>query len=154
MPTTRLTRCISTLRVLTGVFFCYSGITKIIDLPTFHNAVINFQLVDGQAADWITFLVPVAETLLGITLMLNIMTLGSSALLAAMMGAFTLAIAIAWSRGLNISCGCFGKLSEGTVNYPLKIASNIGIIALLAILFGSSLRPSGRSRQPHASSTT
>ncbi len=40
---------------------------------------------------------------------------------------------IAWIRGLDIACGCFG--GEESINYPVKVAQNLGLILWGAVLF-------------------
>ena len=52
---------------------------------------------------------------------------GSAVLLAGSVAVFTVAIIIAWIRGLDISCGCFG--GTGEINYPVKVAQNVVLIA-------------------------
>lgn len=58
---------------------------------------------------------------------------GGAAILTLSLLVFTTAILIAWGRGLDITCGCFG--SESAMNYPVKVAQNIGLILVGACLW-------------------
>jgi len=121
-------------------FFLFSGALKMVDLQRFHDAVINYHLVDGPLAEWVALIVPTAEVVLGLLLLFNLLPLGTLFSLIAMMVTFTVAIGMAWSRDLDISCGCFGKLSDQPMEYPVTIAVNSGIIFILAILLVLALR--------------
>ncbi|QQL43868.1 DoxX family protein [Sulfuriroseicoccus oceanibius] len=127
-------------RVLMAGFFLISGALKMVDLQRFHDAVINYHLVDGPLAEWVALSVPTAEVVLGVLLLFNLFPLGTLFSLIAMMITFTVAIGMAWSRDLDINCGCFGKLSDQSMDYPLSIALNSGIIVVLGIFFALALR--------------
>lgn len=140
-PTTPKTpKALLITRVLLAGFFLFSGTVKLVDLPRFHEAVINFQLVDGPLAEWITLIVPTAELVLGVLFLFNILPMGTLSLLIGMMVTFTVAIGMAWSRGLDITCGCFGKLSDKPMEYPMTMLGNSAIIILLIGFLVISLR--------------
>jgi hypothetical protein len=52
-----------------------------------------------------------------------------------MMLGFTAAVGIAWARGLNIECGCFGTLGASQVG-ARKFAENLGftVLAVIAVM--------------------
>jgi putative oxidoreductase len=56
---------------------------------------------------------------------------GALALLFGLCGLFSLALASAWWRGLDITCGCFGHADKSTA-LPLALARSVtlGLIAL------------------------
>jgi uncharacterized membrane protein YphA (DoxX/SURF4 family) len=58
---------------------------------------------------------------IGGALLLGRATAGAAAICAALMLVFIAALASAWSRGLDISCGCFGH-EDATANFPLLLA--------------------------------
>lgn len=74
---------------------------------------------------------------------------GGAAILTLSLLVFTTAILIAWGRGLDITCGCFG--SESAINYPVKVAQNAGLILVGAVLWWGtptkSLKKNSRGRQ-------
>lgn len=116
------------LRVaLAGLFF-YAGGVKLMDPATFQSDITNFNLLPwalaGVAAIYLPWLeIIAAGALLG-------RSRGAAFLLGLLMTAFTLAVATAWARGLDINCGCFGA-SDSPTNYPRKVAENVAIIAVL-----------------------
>ena len=69
---------------------------------------------------------------------------GSAAILTLSLVVFTAAIGIAWMRGLDITCGCFGD--ETPMNYPVKVAQNMGLIVVGAVLWW--FAPQGRRVRP------
>jgi len=130
----------ASFRILLALFFIVSGLLKIVDLPRFFQDVLNFDVVDGPPAEWIAIVVPTAEIILGALLAFNLMTPAVLTMLGGMMITFTVAIGMAWSKGLNITCGCFGKLSEGPMDYPIRVTINSGIILVIAVLLIISLK--------------
>jgi hypothetical protein len=64
----------------------------------------------------------------------------ASFLITGMVAVFTILILSAWIRGLDISCGCFG--GTGEMNYPVKIAQNVGLITMGALIWWKSTSPS------------
>ncbi|MDP0489485.1 MAG: MauE/DoxX family redox-associated membrane protein [Verrucomicrobiota bacterium JB023] len=130
------------LRIALGLFFAGVGILKLRDLDGFTEDVANYQLpfLTPPLDAWVAYFVPWLETIAG--LLLAIGSKGMRGSLLVVMGSllvFIAAIASAWVRGLDISCGCFGK-SDNPTNYPLHIALNGGLLLLAGFLFWHSLR--------------
>lgn len=121
------------LRILFGALFIWSGVAKLKDPILFAEAVRNFDLVGDPIAPALALFIPWVELFAGIGIMWDRFASGSSLLLTGSVVVFTGAIAIAWARGLDISCGCFG--GTGEINYPVKIAENIGLVVWGVFLF-------------------
>lgn len=115
------------LRLGFGVLFIGSGLVKLVDPISFADDVRNFRLVGDPVAAGVALFLPWLEVFAGIGVMLDRWVRGGSFLLVASIVVFTGAIAIAWARGLDITCGCFGSNEE--LNYPVKIAQNLGLLA-------------------------
>lgn len=113
------------LRLAFGAVFIWSGVAKLKDPISFADAVRNFELVKDPVAPAMALLIPWVEVIAGIFTMAGIWWRGSVATLLASLVVFTVALCIAWVRGLDISCGCFG--GSGAVNYPLMVARNVGL---------------------------
>ena len=116
------------LRLAFGALFLWSGIAKLKDPIAFADAVRHFQIVGDPIAPGLALLIPWVEIFAGIAVMWDRFARGGSFILVASLFFFTGAIAMAWMRGLDISCGCFG--GDGQINYPVKVAQNIGLLAL------------------------
>lgn len=121
------------LRIGLCVFFFWSGWVKLADLGAFTESVGNYQFpfLAAPVDAVIAYSLPWVEIFAAVALLTPWGKLGGLLSISAMLVVFSVAIAVVWSQGLNINCGCFGKDGEPT-NYPLKIASNV-------ILFGISV---------------
>lgn len=118
------------LRLIFGAIFVWSGIAKLKDPISFADAVRNFQIVGDPIAPALALFIPWVELIAGVAVMIWSPRFGKSGALVLLgcIVVFTLAIGFAWVRGLDISCGCFG--GTGEVNYPVKIATNLVLIAI------------------------
>lgn len=116
------------LKLVFGAVFIWSGIAKLKDPISFADAVRNFEIVGDPLAAAVALFVPWLEVFSGLAVMWDRFTRSSAAILTVSVIGFTLAIALAWVRGLDISCGCFG--GSGEMNYPVKILQNLALIGI------------------------
>ncbi len=130
-----------------GALFVWSGIAKVKNPISFAEAVRNFRIVGDPVAPALAHFLPWLEVFAGLGAMWERTRQGAVALLTLLLLGFTVAVASAWVRGLDISCGCFG--SAEAMNYPVKIAQNLGLVAVGIWLWWAARRdaPSGRSRE-------
>jgi putative oxidoreductase len=131
-----------------GGFFIWAGVVKLMDLSGFTQDVSNYELrweielaqksinlFDAPTDAYLAYSLPWLEVFAGLAVVLGVWRSGGAMVILSLLCAFNIALASAWSRGLNINCGCFGQSSE-PVNYPLKIGSNVALIIIsLTILF-------------------
>ncbi|MEC5128865.1 MauE/DoxX family redox-associated membrane protein [Verrucomicrobiales bacterium BCK34] len=127
------------LRLVFGALFIWSGIAKIKDPIGFADAVRNFEIIGDPYAVAVALYLPWLEVISGIAVMWDRFAKSASFLITGMIAVFTLLIVTAWVRGLDISCGCFG--GTGEMNYPVKIAQNIGLIAMGLFIWWKSAAP-------------
>lgn len=141
------------LRLAFGGMFFYSGILKLQDPIQFLEAVRGFRAFDhlneitGLGIDpspweaWIAMGLPWVEILCGAAVLTKIYERGALAILCSALIVFTLAIVSAWSRGLDISCGCFGE-STPVSDYRTVVLQRIGMLGVgIALLVASLRRP-------------
>ena len=121
------------VRLAFGAVFIWSGIAKLKNPIEFADAVRNFEMVKDPIAPALALLIPWVEIISGIFVMLGKLWKGSVAILLTSLVVFTTALCIAWGRGLDISCGCFG--GSGAVNYPLVVARNVGLFVLGGLIW-------------------
>lgn len=119
-------------RLVLGGSLFIAGLTKIGNLELSVQSVRAYQLLPYDLAKWVGYALPPLEILLGLMIMVGFLTRWTSLLGSLMMVAFIFGIASAWSRGLNIDCGCFG--TGGTVapeatEYPLDLARDAVFLA-------------------------
>ena len=106
------------LGVLLGALFAYAGITKVLDPARFFVDIQNYDIVPWRSATVVlAFYLPWLEIICGMALTVRSLRAGSLIILTIMLFAFTGALALAWARGLDISCGCFG----GSTDHPRYI---------------------------------
>lgn len=115
------------LRLVLGALFIYAGSQKLMDPAAFQIDIAHFQLVPWAVAGGLAVYLPWLEILSGAALIFR--RSGAAWVLGGLVLVFTVSIATAWSRGLNVDCGCFGSSGEAT-NYPLALGRN------LLLLFG------------------
>ncbi len=131
---------ISLFRLLFGAVFVWSGIQKLKDPIVFADAVRNYKLIGDPIAPAMALFIPWLELIAGLAVMIWTERFGRAGvlILAISLVVFTLAIAVAWGRGLDITCGCFG--GTGEVNYPLKIVQNLVLLSLGVFLLRTGRR--------------
>lgn len=110
------------LQVLLGMLFLYAAGQKLFvsGVAQFAVEVGNYKLLPEVMVPWVAHFLPWLEAATGICLMLNFWREGASVCAIGMTLMFCGGIGWAWSQGLDITCGCFGK-ADATVNYPWKM---------------------------------
>lgn len=90
--------------------------------PVFYEAIANYHILENSDAVMLSAVyLPWLEVVIGGALLLGRATAGAAMICAGLMLVFIAALASAWSRGLDISCGCFGR-ENATANFPLHLA--------------------------------
>jgi putative oxidoreductase len=131
--------CFATL--LFGALFLWSGLIKVLDPLSFTDAVRNFRIVGDPYTVLVAMWIPWVEIIAGVAVMFDRWQRAGAAILVGALLVFTFAVILAWVRGLDISCGCFGE--ESDVNYPVKLLQNTLLISWGILLHG-------RARSGHA----
>ena len=152
--------------VLAGIFI-FAGLSKILDLDhlmadlqnlqfanaltdlrnlslanpvEFASGIDNFKLLPWPMSVALAFYLPWLEIACALGLVFRFLYRGALALLITLIVVFTLAITAAKLRGLDITCGCFGHLSQNW-SFPSHLATNLAILAaLLALGISNRLR--------------
>jgi uncharacterized membrane protein YphA (DoxX/SURF4 family) len=100
-------------RVILGAVFIYAGAAKALDPAAFAAAVDGYRLLPYPAVAVLAVYLPWLEIACGLGLFWPSTRLGALSLLFALCLVFAAAIASAWIRDLDISCGCFGAGATG-----------------------------------------
>jgi uncharacterized membrane protein YphA (DoxX/SURF4 family) len=116
------------LRLFFGIIFIYAAYDKLLNPLEFSQAVENYQLVNAALSKWIAIWLPFLELILGIMLLFNIWLVPGTIINVILNIVFTIAVFSAYYRGLDISCGCFGK--ESGIVTGSKVFSNIMLLAI------------------------
>lgn len=122
-------------RVTLGVWFVYSGGVKIFvsGLDRFTYDIANYKLVSAPWDAVAAYTVPWLELIAGVCLMLGILRRGALLTIAGLVVVFCISVGWAWSKGLDISCGCHG--GDAPIQYWNKAAEFAGYFILLGWLW-------------------
>lgn len=120
------------LRVALGAWFTYSGGLKIFvtGLDKFTRDVANYKLVAAPLDAVGAYTVPWVEVVGGLCLMLGILRKGTLLAMTGLVTTFAVAVGWAWSKNLDISCGCHG--GDAKLDYWTKAAE----LAAYFVAFG------------------
>ncbi|TLD70169.1 DoxX family protein [Phragmitibacter flavus] len=98
-----------------GGVFVYSGVLKALDPGRFLISVRSFQMLPDPYAAWMALGLPWLEILAGLAVVTGVMRRGGLLVLNAALVGFAVALGVAWSRGLDVECGCFGGGGETAI---------------------------------------
>lgn len=112
---------------LAGVFL-WAAAGKIADPQGFARAIWNYRLLPEPLVPLMAVGLPVLEALAALALLTPPLQRGGSLVLLVMLSVFTVALASALARGLDVDCGCFGEGSSAVS--PLLIARNVALAAI------------------------
>jgi putative oxidoreductase len=119
-------------RILVAGVFLWAAVPKLIDPGSFAADVQNYRVVPDAWATHIALLVPVFELVLALGLLLPNYQRGAALLATGLLLVFSLAMAQARMRGIDLSCGCFGAAFEAKVSW-LTVARSALLAALAAL---------------------
>lgn len=119
-------------RIAIGLIFLAAALGKIVDLPAFALQIHNYRIAPVWSENLIAMVLPWVEMLAGLALVLGIRPRAGAVVATTLLLVFTAAVALAWARGLDFECGCFGKASAGRIGLR-KLVENLGMLALAAV---------------------
>ena len=124
-----------------GGVFIYAGVLKFMNPPALLADIESYRLVTYRIAWLGAALLPALELVCGAALFSRVFRREAAMILGVLTVVFMIALASAWLRGLDISCGCFGA-SRAQAGYPLLIGRDLLLGAGLgAIVFLETKRP-------------
>lgn len=100
------------LRVILGGVFLVAGALKMPDQAAALRGVRAYQLVPEALVPAVAYGLPAMEVVLGVALLVGLFVRYSALASGLLLVVFMAGIVSAWSRGLSIDCGCFGKGGE------------------------------------------
>lgn len=126
-----------TFAFLVAAVLGFAGVIKLSDPDGFALAIANYHLLPRQALSPLSYILPPLEIITALAL-LRVATRRAGWLVAGVMFAgFSLAVGSALARGLDVSCGCFGKAM--TVSW----AHLVGNLILSGLCLWLARRPQG-----------
>ena len=128
------------LLLIFGGIFIYAGLMKAWRPMVFLEDVRSFALLPDPYAAMLAMYLPWVEILGGIAVITGLGRKGGLLVLNASLVIFLAAILIAWSRGTDIRCGCFGDSGGATSNYLDLVMRDVGLLILGAYLWISGMK--------------
>lgn len=128
---------------LAGVFL-YAGALHAWDAPSFVQAIQAYDLLPPDAAMLLGVYLPWVEIFAAIGLLARWQYLGALAAIGGMLLVFLGGLISAWSRGLDISCGCFRAAESIQTHFPQLVARDVAMLAAVAVLVFVEERASSR----------
>ena len=102
------------LRIGLGLLFAMAGIFKLLDVPLFFASLMSFEIVDANTAWQLAWALPILEVALGLWLLSGFAVSAAAGFGFLLTLAFTSILFLAWTRGLEVDCACFGPLQIGS----------------------------------------
>lgn len=100
------------IRLYIGGLFIYASMYKINYAGEFAETIAGYQLVPYWAVNLAALVMPWAELICGLFLVIGFRTKSAAAIIIGLLALFAAAIAISLMRNLPIGCGCFHALGE------------------------------------------
>jgi uncharacterized membrane protein YphA (DoxX/SURF4 family) len=97
------------LRYALGGVFLYAALSKLVDPQSFSLDIANYRLLPTSLLPYAALLMPALELSAGILIIAGPVKGEAAAWLALMLLGFLFGEGQALARGLDLSCGCFGK---------------------------------------------
>ena len=122
-------------RIVLAAVFVYAGTVKALDPAAFADAIDGYRLLPYPAGAALALILPWIEMAGGLGVLWTRTRLGALSLLFSLCLIFGAAVASAWIRGLDITCGCFGEGASGAAALRASLLRS----TLLALLSGALL---------------
>lgn len=124
-------------RAVVGTVFVLAAVGKIVGANEFLVEIHNYDMLPLFLERLGALFLPWLELCAGILLIFGHKLKASSAIISILLLVFTIGVAVAWGRGLEINCGCFGDAGGQEVGFA-KIAENLLMLGgtVLIFLFG------------------
>ena len=132
-------------QLILGVVFVYASIGHVENSYSFLSSVYSYSMVSREFGIMVATVVPGLELALGLTFLLDSRQRHASFVVAGfLLCLFSISQIVAYSRGLNISCGCFGKADDNPIG-PFSIGRTVLFTMIAVIGCCCSLKRTSRS---------
>ena len=123
------------LRVGLAAIFLYAGVLHAWDAPEFVQAIQAYDLLPPDATMLLGVYLPWVEIFAALALLTRRLPLGALLAMSGMLLVFLGGLLSAWSRGLDISCGCFRGAESIQTHFPWLVARDLAMILAVAALW-------------------
>jgi len=126
------------LRLVLGGVLLLAGISKLRDRAAFRAAVAEYDVLPRELEHPFAMLLPWAEAVLGVLLLLGLGTVAVASLAVPLFAAFGIAIGVNLARGRHFDCHCFGAAQQDEIGSTAFLRSLILAFAALTVALGAS----------------
>ena len=116
-------------RLVLGALFAWAAVGKLADPSSFARSIANYRIVSAEMTAAFASIIPVVELVITLALLAGVWTRGAATGAALLLAGFTVAMAQAMARGINLDCGCFGAAGAAVVGWP-TIVRNVVLLGL------------------------
>ena len=116
------------LAIVIGALFVYAGVLKAWDPVRFAGDIENYHVLPWAVNVRLAFFLPWLEIICGLGLIFRRLYSGALALVIALLIVFIGASIAAKMRGIDISCGCFGHVSD-QLSFAWHLVLDFAILA-------------------------
>jgi hypothetical protein len=128
--------------LLVGAVFIFAGLTKIVDFQPFRvldpmdfaRDIDNYKILPWWMSVQLALYLPWLEIICGLALVFRRLYSGALALLLALLVVFIGASFAAKARGIDITCGCFGHVSD-QLSFAWHMVLDLAILAAVVALW-------------------
>jgi uncharacterized membrane protein YphA (DoxX/SURF4 family) len=128
--------------LLVGAIFVFAGLTKMVDFRPlrfldpmdFARDIDNYKILPWAISVRLAFYLPWLEIICGLALIFRRLYSGALALLFALLFVFIGGSFAAKARGIDITCGCFGHMSD-QLSFAWHIVLDFAILAGVVALW-------------------
>jgi putative oxidoreductase len=128
--------------LLLGAVFIFAGLTKMVDFQPFRvldpmdfaRDIDNYKILPWSINVLLALYLPWLEIICGLALVLRRLYSGALALLLALLVVFIGASFAAKARGIDITCGCFGHVSD-QLSFAWHMVLDLAILAAVVALW-------------------
>lgn len=110
--------------------FIWAGTQKARSPSLFALDLEAYQILPSSMALPIAYYLPWLEIFTAIALLIPSLQRAAGWLVLGLLMVFTVMLGFAWSRGLQINCGCFGAAGHATTDFTIAIARNVVLLGL------------------------
>lgn len=121
-----MSAALALLRIGLGALLLWAALTKIPDMGAFAETVANYRLLPAPLVPAVAAAVVGIEIVAGVLLVSGRLARAASAVAALLLAVFTVGLAQALLRGIDLRCGCFGGTESATW---LTVARDLAMVA-------------------------
>ena len=122
------------LAIVVGALFVYAGVLKVWDPIHFASDIENYHVLPWSFNVRLAFYLPWLEIICGLALIFRRLYSGALAFLLVLLLVFIGVSIAAKARGIDITCGCFGHVSD-QLSFTWHLVLDFAILAAVATLW-------------------